>query len=151
GPALAGVLFTFAGADVVLAVSAVIALWAALQVSRLAPGPHLPAAGSGPIADVLAGARTLADEPGPRLVIGLFASQAFVRGLLNVILVVAAFRLLHAGDSGVGFLNAAFGGGGLVGGLAGVALVGLRRLARPFAAGLVMWGAPLALIAAWPH
>src|SRR5207245_7994743 len=52
---------------------------------------------------------------------------------------------------GVGFLNASFGGGGLAGGLAGVGLVGLRRLAQPFAAGLVMWGAPIALVAAWPH
>ena len=83
--------------------------------------------------------------------IGLFASQAFVRGILNVLLVVAAFRLLHAGDSGVGFLNAAFGAGALAGGLAGLALVGNRRLARPFAAGLVLWGVPISLIGAWLH
>jgi hypothetical protein len=95
--------------------------------------------------------RALAAEPDPRLIIVLFACQAFVRGLLNVLLVVAAFRLLDVGESGVGFLNAAFGAGGLVGGLAGLGLVGLRRLARPFAAGLVMWGLPIALVAAWPH
>jgi MFS family permease len=71
--------------------------------------------------------------------------------MLNVLLVVASFKLLDAGDSGVGFLNAAFGLGGLVGSLAGIGLVGLRRLARPFAAGLVMWGVPIALVAAWPH
>ena len=134
-----------------LAVSAVISLWAALQVSRLSHSPHLPARGQGAIADMLAGARTFAAEPGPRLVISLFASQAFVRGILNVLLVVTAFKLLDIGDSGVGLLTAAFGLGGLVGGLAGIALVGLRRLAQPFAAGLVMWGAPLALIAAWPN
>jgi hypothetical protein len=151
GPALAGILLTFSGLDVVLAVSAGIALWAALQVARLAPGPFVPARGRGPVADALAGARTLADEPNPRLVIGLFASQAFVRGVLNVLLVVAAFRLLDVGDSGVGFLNAAFGAGALAGGLAGLGLVGKRRLARPFSAGLVLWGAPIALIPAWPQ
>jgi predicted MFS family arabinose efflux permease len=151
GPALAGILLTFTGADVVLAVSAGIALWAALQVSRLTRGPFVPLPGHGVITDLLAGARTLAEERGPRLVIGLFASQAFVRGVLNVLLVVAAFRLLGSGDSGVGFLNAAFGAGGLAGSMAGLGLVGLRRLARPFAAGLVMWGAPIALVAAWPH
>ena len=64
---------------------------------------------------------------------------------------MAAFKLLDSGDSGVGFLNSAFGLGGLVGSLAGIGLVGLRRLARPFAGGLVMWGIPIALIAAWPH
>jgi predicted MFS family arabinose efflux permease len=151
GPALAGILLTFSGVDVVVAVSAAIALWAAFQVAGLSSSPHLPAAGRGVLADVLAGARAFAEEPGPRLVIGLFASQAFVRGMLNVLLVVAAFRLLDTGDSGVGFLSAAFGAGGLVGGLAGLGLVGLRRLARPFAGGLVLWGVPLALVAAWPH
>ncbi len=90
---------------------------------------------------MLAGTRTFAAEPGPRLVISLFGCQAFVRGILNVLLVVTAFRLLDTGDSGVGLLNAAFGLGGLVGGLAGIGLVGLRRLARPFAGGLVLWGA----------
>ena len=151
GPALAGILLTFTGVDVVLAVSAVMALWAALQVSRLKRAPFVPAPPRGTLDDLLAGARALGKEPGPRLVIGLFASQAFVRGILNVLLVVASFRLLDAGDSGVGFLNAAFGAGGLVGSLAGIGLVGLRRLARPFAAGLVMWGVPIALVAAWPH
>jgi predicted MFS family arabinose efflux permease len=151
GPAIAGVLLTFTGADVVLAVSASIAVWAALLVARIAPGPHVPPRRRGPVADLLAGAGTLAKEPQPRLIIGLFGSQAFVRGLLNVLLVVAAFRLLQSNGSSVGFLNAAFGFGGLAGGVAGLALVGLRRLARPFAAGLVGWGAPIALIAAWPH
>jgi hypothetical protein len=151
GPALAGVLLTFSGVDVVLAVSAVIALWAALQVAHLTATPYVPAPTRGAIADLLAGVRTLRGEPGPRLVISLFASQAFVRGMLNVLLVVAAFKLLGAGESGVGFLNAAFGAGGLIGSVIGLGLVALRKLARPFAGGLVLWGAPIALVAAWPH
>jgi len=151
GPALAGVLLTFSGTYLVVAVSAGIALWAALLVARIEPGPHVPPRGRGPVADLLAGARTLANAPHPRLIVGLFASQAFVRGLLNVLLVVAAFRLLKLQGSGFSFLNAAFGAGGLAGGVAGLGLIGLRRLAQPFAAGLVMWGVPLALIAAWPN
>jgi MFS family permease len=151
GPALAGIVLHFAGTDVVLAISAAISAWAALLVARVSAGPYVPARGRGAIADLTAGLRTLAHEPNPRLIIGLFACQSFVRGLLNVLLVVAAFRLLDVGESGVGFLNAVFGAGGLVGGLAGLGLVGLRRLAQPFAAGLVMWGAPIALIAVWPH
>jgi MFS family permease len=151
GPALAGILLTFTGADVVLAICAAISAWAALLVARISSGPYVPARGSGAIADLSAGLRTLAREPNTRLIIGLFASQTFVRGLLNVLLVVTAFRLLDIGESGVGFLNAAFGAGGLLGGMAGLALVSLRRLARPFAAGLVMWGVPLTLIGIWPH
>jgi MFS family permease len=151
GPALAGILLTFTGADVVLAICAAISAWAALLVARISSGPYVPARGSGAIADLSAGLRTLAREPNTRLIIGLFASQTFVRGLLNVLLVVTAFRLLDIGESGVGFLNAAFGAGGLLGGMAGLALVSLRRLARPFAAGLVMWGVPLTLIGIWPQ
>jgi len=151
GPALAGILLTFSGVDVVLGVSAAIALWAAFQVAHLTPTPFVPAAGHGAIEDLLAGVRTLRGEPGPRLVISLFASQAFVRGMLNVLLVVAAFKLLGAGESGVGFLNAAFGAGGLAGSVIGLGLVALRKLARPFAGGLVAWGVPIALVAAWPH
>jgi MFS family permease len=50
----------------------------------------------------------------------------------------------------VGFLNSGFGAGALVGGLAGVSLLGRRRLADPFGLGLVLWGAPIALTVLWP-
>ena len=151
GPALAGILLTFTGTDVVLAISAAISACAALLVARISSGPYVPARASSAIADLTAGVRTLAHEPNTRLIIGLFASQTLVRGLLNVLIVVTAFHLLDVGESGVGFLNAAFGAGGLLGGIAGLGLVSLRRLARPFAAGLVMWGVPIALIGIWPY
>lgn len=151
GPALAGILLTFTGTDVVLAISAAISACAALLVARISSGPYVPARASSAIADLTAGLRTLAHEPNTRLIIGLFASQTLVRGLLNVLIVVTAFHLLDVGESGVGFLNAAFGAGGLLGGIAGLGLVSVRRLARPFAAGLVMWGVPIALIGIWPY
>src|SRR5439155_6525110 len=53
GPALAGILLTFSGVDVVLAVSAAIALAAAFEVSRLSSGPRVPAPGRGALADRL--------------------------------------------------------------------------------------------------
>jgi MFS family permease len=73
-----------------------------------------------------------------------------IRGTLNVFLVVISLRLLDTGDSGVGFLTAALGVGGLVGAFTSVSLTG-RRLAAPFAAGLLLWGLPLVAIAAWPE
>ncbi len=151
GPALAGILLTFTGTDVVLAFCAVISACAAVLVARISSGDYVPARASRVLADLTAGVRALEREPNTRLIIGLFASQTLVRGLLNVLLVVVAFHLLGIGESGVGFLNAAFGAGGLLGGFAGLGLVSLRRLARPFAAGLVMWGVPIALIAIWPN
>jgi hypothetical protein len=84
------------------------------------------------------------------MLIGLFVAQAAVRGALNVLIVVAAFRLLHAGPGWVGYMSAAVGAGGLVGGLATTRLVG-RPLALPCALGLLGWGVPLVLIAAAPQ
>ena len=81
----------------------------------------------------------------------LFNSQTMVRGLLNVLLVVASIELLGMGEAGVGWLNAALGAGGLAGGIAAVGLVARRRLAGVFGAGLVLWGAPIALIGVWPR
>jgi MFS family permease len=39
----------------------------------------------------------------------------------------------------------------LVGAIVAASLVGRRRLSRPFAAGLALWGLPLAAVAAWPQ
>ena len=61
-----------------------------------------------------------------------------------------AFRLLHGGGSWVGFLSGAVGAGTLLGGFASMTLAG-RRLAVPFGVGLLLWGIPIALIAATPH
>ena len=154
GTTVTGGLLTFTTPDVAVGASAAVFLWAAFLVSRLGAEESWVAArrpaGWTPLGEVLAGFRTLAQEPRPRLIISLFAAQTFVRGLLNVLLVATSLKFLRSGDSGVGFLNAAFGGGGLLGGLAALGLVGRRRLAGPFGAGLVLWGAPIALVAAWP-
>src|SRR5436190_17640344 len=82
---------------------------------------------------LLAGFRVVRDDAHTRLLVMLIAAQTAVRGALNVFLVVAAVTLLHAGDSGVGFLTAALGAGGLVGAFASLSITG-RRLAPPVAA-----------------
>jgi hypothetical protein len=84
--------------------------------------------------------RALLAMPYARLIVLLFAGQRFVRGVINVALVAAAFDLLQIGDSGVGVLTSAIGLGGLVGGAVALALVGRERLAPAFAAGLIAWG-----------
>jgi predicted MFS family arabinose efflux permease len=154
GPVLGGVLAAQAGTDVAVAAAAVIYLGCAFLVSTIRREGEVaarPRIERDTLRELLGGVRTLAQDPHPRLIVLLFASQALVRGLLNVLLVVAALDLLGMGDSGVGWLNAALGAGGLVGGLAAVTLVGRRRLAGPFGLALVLWGAPIALIGAWPR
>jgi MFS family permease len=75
-----------------------------------------------------------------RTILLLFAGQRFVRGVITVSLVAAAFDVLAIGDSGVGVLTGAIGLGGLFGGVAALGLVGRARLAPAFAAGLIAWG-----------
>jgi MFS family permease len=154
GPALAGVLLAVEGPSLVVAVSAAVCFCCAALLALMGREPNWRRAvrpqGWTPFREVTEGFRVLAHERNPRLIVGLIVAQAFVRGLLNVLLVTTSIQLLSAGESGVGFLNAGFGAGALVGGLAGVTLLGRRRLANPFGLGLVLWGAPIALIVVWP-
>jgi MFS family permease len=99
---------------------------------------------------LLGGWRAIVTERGLRVVIGLFSVQTFVAGLFNVLVVVLAVDLLDRDVSAVGWLDGMVGVGAAAGVLAVAGAAGGRRLARHFAAGLLLWGAPLALIAAQP-
>jgi hypothetical protein len=142
-PALAGILLGLSGAGVVFAVMAGVALLAALLVAPIR-GP-LPMRGGGSVvAETLVGLRVVAHEPGPRALVWLLGLESMAIGALDVLYVVLAVAVLgHEGDA-AGYLNAAFGAGGVLGVVATVALVGRSRLALPLAAGLVLWSAALA-------
>jgi MFS family permease len=151
GPALAGVLVTSAGAGVGFAVAAACCLLSSALVAavRVEGGALRIATSAGSGRDMLAGFRAVAGSDGARLIVGLFAAQTFVRGALTVLTVVVALHVLGLGQAWVGFLSAALGGGGIVSALAAPGLA-RRQLAAPFLAGLVLWGLPIALIAAVP-
>jgi MFS family permease len=57
---------------------------------------------------------------------------------------------LGTGDSGVGYLNSAFGVGSIVGSAVTLGLVGSRRLATTFGIGVVLWGLPLVVVGIRP-
>ena len=82
-------------------------------------------------------------DRGIALVLGLFAAHGVARGAVGVLLVVVPLELLNTGESGVGFMTAAIGLGGLLGAVATAALVGKRTLAGPMAAGLAGTGGAL--------
>jgi MFS family permease len=149
GPLLAGVLVAVTNPGVVFAAAAVTLLGGALLLAPLrVEGVIQPTAESRSAHEhVLDGVRAVR---GPaRLILLLMAAQCFVRGCLNVLIVVAVFRILHAGDGAVGYLTAGLGLGGLGGAFAAMTLRG-RRLAVTFGAALVFWGLPIALIAPRP-
>ena len=87
--------------------------------------------------------------PRARLLIGMIIAQTFIRGCLNVLIVVAAFDVLDAGAEAVGYMTAAIGVGGLVGAIGAMALGG-RRLAFVFGLALVFWGVPIVLMGPLP-
>ena len=92
----------------------------------------------------------LAKEPAARLIVGLYSVQTLVDGAMKVLLVVTALDLLDIGKSGLGFLNAAIGVGGLIGVGLTFALVGRNRLANDFGTGLLLMGLALGLIGVFP-
>jgi MFS family permease len=153
GPALGGLLLALTSAEVVFAATAGTFLWSALLVGRVDAGevPGEPGGGRRHIAEeALAGFRTIAGDGRLRLLVGLFSAQTLVAGALNVLIVVAALEVLGLGEAGPGYLNSAVGIGGLVGAVVALALVGRRRLAGDFGAGLLLWGLPLVAIGLWP-
>ena len=150
GPLLAGVLVSVADAGVVFAVGAGALLVSALFFAFVRVEGRLQAAAAAGTERAhrlfLAGLAFVARKPTPRMVVGLVAAQAFVRGCLNVLIVVTAFQVLDANAGAVGYMTAALGVGGLLGALGAFTLEG-RRLAVVFGLALVFWGLPIALMA----
>jgi MFS family permease len=150
GPLVAGVLVAVADAGFVFAAGAGAFLASALLFASVRVEGRLRVGLTEETESnreaLVAGIGFLARSPGPRMVVGLIASQAFVRGCLNVLIVVAAFRVLDANASAVGYMTAALGVGGLFGAL-GAFTLGGRRLAAAFGVALVFWGLPIALMA----
>jgi len=153
GPAFGGVVVAATDPGVSFAVASGTFCWSAILVSRVAAPPGREERGGRRAESVMpalaAGVRAVAGEPRVRLLVGLMSAQTLVAGALLVFVPLVALDLLGAGDGGVGTLWSALGIGGIAGALAAAALVGRSRLAGPFAAGTVLWGAPLVLLGVW--
>jgi MFS family permease len=147
GPALAGVLLGLDGPGLVFAVFAGGLLIATVMISRLSARPPPERSEEHPWPEAVAGFRALAREPSQRLVVGLLAGQSVIEGAFDVLLVVIALGLLGLPASGAGYLTAALGAGGLVGGILALRLVGRRHLAPSLVAGLLVYGLASAAIA----
>lgn len=153
GPAIGGVVLAVTSAGVAFALTSLTFLWSAAMVWRLRPetGPRERRLRATSIRrEALAGFQTIGREPKLRLIIGLYSAQTIVWGAASVLIVVAALDLLGLGKSGVGYLNAAAGIGGLAGAAVALMLLGRRRLAGDFGLGIVFFGAPLVLVGVWP-
>jgi MFS family permease len=152
GPVLAASLLAVSGPAAVFGACAVLSAGSFVLIGGVRPArvERVGVAASTIARELREGVAAVASNRPVRLVVGLFGSQALVRGVLGVLLVVIAIDLLGLGEPGVGILTAAFGVGGLIGAVAGIGLVGRGGLGRPFQLALAGWGLPLALIGLWP-
>jgi MFS family permease len=155
GPALTGVLLRVGSPGIVWTVMGVIMLVSTLLVAGIR-APTLPAAArgegddSGLLGTSVAGVRALGRLKGPGLIVSLMFALSLELGALDVLLVVLAVKQLGIGTAGFGFLNAAIGGGGIIGLVITARLVGRQHLSRPFLAGIAVWSLALALVGVLP-
>ena len=154
GALLGGTLSALTSPQVAFATAAATFAAAAVAQRRLPrderPEPLTPEGGEGLGHEAAAGLRALMASPQLRLVVGGFAAATVVEGATDVLVVLVALDLLEVGQAGVGYLNAAWGVGGILGGAAAAAALGRGRLALGLSAGCVLIGACLAGIAGWP-
>jgi MFS family permease len=145
-PAAAGVLLGVGGPGWVFVAMAALAALGGLAVAPIA-GP--PPAGD-PEAPAEPAWRLAVEVPQVRLLVGLLGAQYVAIGALDVLYVVLAVSVLDLGGSGAGYLNAAFGAGGVAAIAATATLVGRAKLAPALAAALAVWCVAFAVLAARP-
>src|SRR4029077_18752643 len=91
----------------------------------------------------LAGVRVVARDPRLRVLVGVLSASTLIEGMVDVLVVVIALQLVDLGDGGVGWLNAAWGVGGVIG--------GAFARGRGLRLGCVLVGTPLIALALVPN
>ena len=151
-PALTGVLLGVGGPALATAALAACTLAGALLIIGI-PGPRPLAERSEGVsltAEVRSSVAAVWRVPAVRTLVGVVGSQYILVGALDVLYVVLAITTLGMGESGAGYLNAAFGAGGVIGVAVTAALVARRRLAPALVAGIVTAALALGLLGIFP-
>jgi MFS family permease len=147
GPALAGLLLATTGLIGALAATAALMAIAALSIVSVQVPMFRRSSGPADLrAGLTAGVRIMARTPAVRIVVVDAWLQTLVRGMLTILLVVAAIEQLGMGEPGVGVLSAAIGAGGVLGAIVAVSLTSRSVFSSTFALSLAMWGLPIAVL-----
>jgi Cyclic nucleotide-binding domain len=153
GPLLAGGLLAVAAPAAAVGAAAGCLAVATVSLLRLTVPDTPKLAGRGAVdgvRDVTSGLAEFWRMASPGGIVILVFAQTLLRGALVVLIAVLAVHLLALGESGVGWLTAAFGAGGLAGGAVAAGAVRVTRLGRSFIVGMLLWGLPLAFVALAP-
>lgn len=156
GPLVAAAILAASTVGMVFAAAALALVLAAVATRDLVPRhvrleDEAPADGSVPGSappddSFWAGLRTVMGDADARLVVGLLTAKMLVVGAADVLFVLLALDLLDMGEPGAGLLNAALGGGTILGGALAFGLVGRQRLALVAALGAMVWGVAVAAV-----
>jgi MFS family permease len=148
-----GLLLHSAGPATVFGVAAAIALVTTAGLTLIARDERPSYVADGEISGLwhqsVLGFRTLLDDPGLRLLGALLVVVVFFEGTAEVLVVILALDLLHLDHGSVGYLNAAWGIGALLGGATLSAMLGRGRLAVGLAVGSAVVALATALPALW--
>ncbi|KGN29772.1 hypothetical protein N802_11355 [Knoellia sinensis KCTC 19936] len=143
--ALVGLPAGFVMCAVVLAVG--LAIVAGLPTDDAPP----PLPDVSPHDELWAGITAIRKSRPLRLLTGVLAADMFIQAVVDVLVVVIAISLLGAGEAWAGWLSAAWGVGGVLGGATAATLLARRHITLGLVLGLLLGGLPLAAVALWPE
>jgi MFS family permease len=148
-PVVTGALIAVSGPAAVFAVMAAVMAGATVLVADLS-GPAPAAETESSLSQALSVVREVRRDRAARLLIFLLGAQCVIIGALDVLFVVLAIRVLGLGGAGAGYLNAAFGAGGVIGILVTVRLVGRPALGPPLMAAALVSAVAFLALGLWP-
>jgi MFS family permease len=135
-----------AGFALMAASSAIATLALARMTPDVRPPHRAPRPGATIARELLLGVREVRRSPGLGDAVGVLIVLAFVNGVLDVLIVVVAVKVIGIGTGGVGTINAAWGFGGLIGAFAGLALLSRGRFGAALNQGAALLVLPLAAV-----
>ena len=146
GPLAAGLVFVaFDAAAVFAAGSGVFVLGAVLAATIVTDRQPVHPPTHRVRSELLDGLHVLRENRGPAVVIGLWTFESLLLGAIDVFTVVVAIDVLGIGDSGVGFLGAVNGAGGVIGAIAMTTFSRGNPFGRYLGWGLLLMGGGLLL------
>ncbi len=97
--------------------------------------------------EALMGYRTALGEPRLRTLVGVLTASKLVEGAVDTLIVAVALDRLGLAEPSVGYLNALWGVGGVLGMIVALGMLHRGTLAAGLAAGCLLIGAPLLVMA----
>jgi hypothetical protein len=153
GALLGGVSMAGAGPAAAFGTTAVtfaISALALLPIPRDPVPAHRAGTRTAPSRELLLGVREVAVAPALRRLVALLGGLTLAMGAIDVLVVVVALRLLGTGGAGVGWLNACWGLGGVLGGAVALMLLERRQLAGGLGGGALLVSLALFSLGARP-